>query len=99
MADDIQITTADMEALAARLDDLSGEFSDSERAALEAVFQLAGSAITDGSEVEGFSNTTPKFITFSTGARDRGIRNGFARGLNFGIAGPHVAVGGQPKVG
>ena len=53
---DTTITNADVEALAGKLESMRDQFSDSEYAALHAVFNLAGAGIADAVDVEGFGD-------------------------------------------
>lgn len=52
---DHTVTNADLEALATKLDGMTDEFTDAERAALTAVFALAGAGLSSvAGDVEGF---------------------------------------------
>ena len=47
-------------ALAAKLDEMSGEFTAEEQAALDAIFELAGAALNELSkDVDGFASLSP----------------------------------------
>jgi hypothetical protein len=56
MPDQMTVTSAQLEALAAKLEGMSGGFDPDEAAALQALFALAGDAIAerDQGEVQGF---------------------------------------------
>lgn len=56
MPDQVTVTSAQLEALAAKLEGMSGSFDGDESATLQALFALAGDAIAarDEGEVQGF---------------------------------------------
>ncbi len=55
MSDRITMTSADIDALAAKLDGLAGQLTDDERELLVEVFRRAGVAAEAEAEVSGFS--------------------------------------------
>ncbi len=55
MTEVLTVTGADLESLVGRLDELSGSFSDRERAVLAALVALAGDGIAAGDDVQGFA--------------------------------------------
>jgi hypothetical protein len=60
------ITNDDIVALAMKLDAMADRFDDHERAALHAVFHLAGAAMSDAAvEVEGYGQTTTTPTSFT----------------------------------
>ncbi len=54
--DEITVTNTDIAAVADKLDGMADQFSEQERAALHAVFHMAGAAISEstGDDVQGF---------------------------------------------
>lgn len=92
---DVQITGADIEAIATKLDGM--DFTDEERAALAAVFQIAGSTISglDDSDVEGFALNAYRNASFSFSLADS---QGILIGLNQGLTNPGIGGGGVGNV-
>ena len=88
MSDQITMTSADIDALAAKLDALADQLTDDERALLLEVFRRAGAA-TDA-EVSGFSfswggGVGDAFSVGFTPARiplSEGFRGAFSPGVN-----------------
>jgi hypothetical protein len=74
MATNENVTGADIESLAAKLEGLSGSFSDAERNALGALFVLAGEGLAErGDDVAGFATQGQiNLLNFSIGV-DSGI--------------------------
>ena len=86
---DVQITGADIEAVAGKLDTMADAFTDTERAALYAVFRLAGASILGAEgdaegDVEGFALNAYRNASF---AFTLGPNEGILIGLNQGAVG------------
>lgn len=82
---DFTVTDADLEALATKLDGMTEAFTDAERAALTAVFALAGAGLSSiTGDVEGFGlGGRPGFEMSVAGSQ--GILIGLNQG--FGVGG------------
>ena len=105
MSDEITMTSADIDALAAKLDGLADQLTDDERGLLVEVFRRAGAATE--SEVSGFSWGGGVGDAFSIGftpARiplSEGFRGAFTPGVNVmdpggpGTAGVHITPTGE----
>ncbi len=79
--DETTVTDRDIAAVADKLDGMADQFSAQERAALQAVFHMAGAAISESSadDVQGFAADYLRPAQFSLGV---GGTNGILIGLN-----------------
>jgi len=91
MADQLTVTEADLDALAAKLEAMSEQFDHDEIAALHALFALAGDAIADHAEgeVEGFGLVEP----------DRNAQPGFGLTMPGGQIGTQGVLIGLLRTG
>lgn len=85
---EIQISGADIEAVAGKLDGMADAFTDVERAALYAVFRMAGATISgvdDDGDVEGFALNAYRNSSFAfTLNPNEGIQGGLNQGVQGG---------------
>jgi hypothetical protein len=91
---DLAVTTADVEALATKLDALGAQLDEREQGVLLGVLALAAQSIrerTAASEVETFSTGFPVATVLSTPALGDGLRSAFqpfiaGQATKFGIS-------------
>ncbi len=87
---EITVSGAAIGALADRLDAMSDQFSQEEREAIHALFFLAGSALSDQADVEGFALRGPfdadsgLTLRYEPEISAEGSRAGLRQGLDQG---------------
>ncbi len=103
MAETITVSGAAIGALADRLDAMSDQFNQEEREAIHALFFLAGSALSDQTDVEGFARRSPfdagsdLRVTFPDETIARGIRAGLEQGLEQGSTRTTIVTRGHDR--
>lgn len=95
---DPTVTGSDIAALAGRLEAMADQFTAKERAALQALFHLAGAAVGEAVEVEGFGDGSVRPVAFSLpGGQPQGVLIGldqaFGQGRLGGLAGTGLMLG------
>ncbi len=97
---DVTVAGSDIEALATKLEAMTDQFDESELAALQALFHLAGAAVGDAAaEVEGFAGAEHRSPTSFTlpAVQTQGILIGlnqaFGQGRVGGIGATGLALG------